>query len=349
MSLESYNTHSNVISKLNKDIRQASKMMSKQEARFLVTAYYDMQKDRIRQNNRLFQATNSDQPHQSIQWLFDQSAILEKQVGKMLDYYSGANNVGMWMRANKGIGPIIAAGFLSYIDITRAPTAGRIWSYTGYVPDVSWGSAESNKTKIKENFPEWNLKPSTILSTEQVYVIMAFFNRNPENVFESFKDEETGDYNQITFSDLATYLARPPFNPGMKLLAWKVGESFVKVGGSEEPNYGHLVIRRKIYEKNKNERGEYAGLAKRLLEERNWDKNTVTYKALVEGKLSDGYIHARAKRWAVKIFLSHLHHVMYVDHYGKLPPRPFALEHLGHVDYIPPFVPFEDFVTLKDN
>lgn len=42
-----------------------------------------------------------------------------------------------------------------------------------------------------------------------------------------------------------------------------------------------------------------------------------------------------------------LHHVMYVDHYGKLPPRPFALEHLGHVDYIPPFVPFENFVTVK--
>ena len=346
--MDAYYTHSPVIQKLNKDIREASKLMSRQEVRCLVGCYYDMQKDRIGHSNRLFQATHQEIPHQSIQWLFDQSLVLEKQVGKMLDYYSGAHPVGLWMRENKGIGPIIAAGFLAYIDITRAPTAGRIWSYTGYVPDINWHSAETNRTKIKEHFTDWELKPSTVLSTEQVYAILDFYKRNPENIFESFKDEETGKYNTITFGEMATYLAKPPFNPNMKLLAWKLGESFVKVGGSEEPNYGHLIHRRKIYEKKKNEAGEYKELADRLLREKNWDKSTSTYKALVNGKLSDGHIHSRSKRWAVKIFLSHLHHIMYVHHYGKLPPRPFALEHLGHVDYIPPFVPFEDFVTVDN-
>lgn len=342
------NVHAPVIDKLSKDIKEASKLMSKQEARFLVDAYYNMQKDRIRQNNRLFQATNSDTPHASIGWLFDQSLILEKRIGKMLDYYSGASTVGMWLRENKGIGPIIAAGLLAYIDITRAPTAGRIWSYTGYVPDVNWHSADTNKTKIRERFPDWNLQPSTVLSTEQIYEIMDFYKRNPENVFASFKDEETDEFKSITFGELAIYLAKPPFNPGLKTLAWKIGESFVKVSGQEEPNYGHLIIRRKIYEKKKNEAGEYKHLAERLLAEKRWDKTTATYKSLISGKLSDGHIHSRSKRWAVKIFLSHMHHIMYVDHYNKLPPRPFAIEHLGHVDYIPPFVPFEDYVTVRE-
>lgn len=338
------NEHVAVVGKLDKDVKDASKLMSRQEARFLVDSYYNMQRDRIRQNNRLLQATNSDTPHQSIAWLFDQNLILETRIGKMLDYYSGASPVGLWMRENKGIGPIIAAGLLSYIDITKAPTAGRIWSYSGYIPEINWHSADTNRIKILEQFPNWGLKPSTVLSTEQIYEIMNFYKRNPENVFNSFKDEETDIVKSITFSDMTTYLAKPPFNPGLKTLCWKIGESFVKVSSSTNPNYGHLVIRRKIYEKKKNEEGGYKVIADRLLSEKSWDKSTVTYKALSSGKLSDGHIHARSKRWAVKIFLSHLHHMMYMSHYNKLPPRPFALEHLGHVDYIPPFVPFEDFL-----
>jgi hypothetical protein len=41
-----------------------------------------------------------------------------------------------------------------------------------------------------------------------------------------------------------------------------------------------------------------------------------------------------ARRWAVKIFLSHVHQVMYYDHFKEAPPRPFAIEHLGHAHMI---------------
>jgi hypothetical protein len=47
-------------------------------------------------------------------------------------------------------------------------------------------------------------------------------------------------------------------------------------------------------------------------------------------------VHARAKRFAVKMFISHLHHMMYVAKYGTNPPRPFAIEILGHAHYVRP-------------
>jgi len=52
------------------------------------------------------------------------------------------------------------------------------------------------------------------------------------------------------------------------------------------------------------------------------------------GKLPPAHIHARAKRWAVKIFLAHWHHVAYMIEYKKAPPKPYSLEHLGHVHMI---------------
>ena len=50
--------------------------------------------------------------------------------------------------------------------------------------------------------------------------------------------------------------------------------------------------------------------------------------------MPDFNIDARARRYAVKIFLSHLHAVMYWEEYKKAPPKPFAIQHLGHAHEI---------------
>lgn len=330
-------TMSPVIERISNDVKNAAKLMSKQEARYLVDSYYAMQKDRIRQGNRSSQADNSGEPSLAIKWLADQSLLLEDRVGKMLDYYSAANRVGRWCRENKGIGPIIAAGLLAYIDITRAPTAGHIWSYAGINPDIQWADTEANKKRLKTFLDKGNKDE---LTNEEIFKVATDFNRNPNNLLEYFTDKETGDRLQPTLEDMAKYLARPPFNQNLKVLQWKIGESFVKIQNSKGNHYGLLVLQRKEYETNKNERGDYKELAARILSSKNWQKGTPTFRALNEGKLSTGHIHSRSKRWAVKIFLSHLHEVMYVDHFGTMPPKPFAIEHLGHAHYIPPFVDF---------
>ena len=43
--------------------------------------------------------------------------------------------------------------------------------------------------------------------------------------------------------------------------------------------------------------------------------------------LPPGQIHDRARRWAVKLFISHMHEVMHWDYFGRAPAYPFIFEH----------------------
>ena len=127
-----------------------------------------------------------------------------------------------------------------------------------------------------------------------------------------------------------------PWNANLKTLCWKIGESFVKVKNHESDIYGKIYDTRKRLEEERNEAGLFADQAKAKLERYKIDKKTEAYKAYSKGKLPPGHIHSRAKRYAVKLFLAHYHHVSFELHYGKPPPKPFVIEHLGHAHYKAP-------------
>lgn len=124
-----------------------------------------------------------------------------------------------------------------------------------------------------------------------------------------------------------------PWNAALKVLCWKIGESFVKVSGNPEAVYGQIYVQRKEYERGKNEREEYRAQAEAVILSRPTHAQKETYAA---GKLPDGHIHARAKRYAVKLFLSHYHEIAYVAHFGKKPPLPYPISILGHAHKIEP-------------
>lgn len=126
-----------------------------------------------------------------------------------------------------------------------------------------------------------------------------------------------------------------PWNADLKTLAvFKLGESFVKVQNREADFYGKLFAERKALYTAKNEAGDFADEAARVLENRKIGKATDAYKAYSEGRLPKAHIHARARRYAVKMFLSHLHEVMYEDRYGQKPAKPWIIDIGGHADYI---------------
>lgn len=121
-----------------------------------------------------------------------------------------------------------------------------------------------------------------------------------------------------------------PWNATLKTLCFKIGESFVKTSNSDKSFYGKLYKERKAKETEKNEQGLFKEKAEHQLSIKNYKSGTVTYDRLTSGMLSDGHLHARARRYAVKIFLSHLHDVMYRAILGCKPPLPFAIAILGH-------------------
>lgn len=131
-----------------------------------------------------------------------------------------------------------------------------------------------------------------------------------------------------------------PWNGRLKALCWKIGESFVKVSGRNEMNYGHIYKNRKVLEYQRNEQGAYAEQAASLLLEFNFGKETQAYKALSKGKLAPGHLHARAKRYAVKLLLAHYHEAMFTWYFKMQPPPAYILSVGGHYGYIPPMVKF---------
>lgn len=149
-----------------------------------------------------------------------------------------------------------------------------------------------------------------------------------------------GKYVVPTSSSLKSYLAKPPYNTNLKKICYLIGESFIKVKGRGSL-YGRLYEERKAFETARNEEGYYAEQAAQYLQEKNWGKDTESYKAYIEGKLPKIQLHRRALRYAVKMFISHLWEAMYIAEYGHRPEAQiYPIEYMGHTDYLEPEVPY---------
>lgn len=131
----------------------------------------------------------------------------------------------------------------------------------------------------------------------------------------------------------------------LKTLCWKIGKVFEKFKNNDKCYYGKIINLRRAYEEEKNERGDYAEQAKKLLQEKNWRAiESNVYKIYQEGKLPPSHLSQRCRRYAVKMFLSHLFEVWYIMDHGCLPPAPYPIAHMGHAHYIEP--PNKEIVGL---
>ena len=126
-----------------------------------------------------------------------------------------------------------------------------------------------------------------------------------------------------------------PYNARLKVLCYKIGESFVKVANKDGAFYGQLYGQFKAAEIGKNESGQYASAAKHEIETKKFSNDTATKKRLLEGKLSDAHLHARAKRKTTKIFLSHYWQKAREARGLEMPP-PFSIQILNHTGMIEP-------------
>lgn len=256
------------LDRLARDVKETATSIEADEARGLVKLYYELQEHRmaVRSQERTLEKAN--RPSRVQNHFATQLTTLEKQMQSVLDTYSTSTEVGRWSRSILGIGPVLAAGLLAHIDITRAPTVGHIWRYAGLDPTVKWNKGEKR-----------------------------------------------------------------PWNADLKVLCWKIGDSFVKVSGRDDAFYGKVYRERKQFEVARDESGGNAETAAKTLEQRRIvDKAT---RACYEsGHLPPGRLDLRARRYATKLFLAHWHEVAYIAEFGKEPPLPYPIAHLGHAHKI---------------
>jgi len=312
-----------LMQRIGKDTKAAAANLGRREARYMVDAYYMIQENRKRSSNQVRALDKTEEPNAVVDWFASQFLSLEKSIARALDAYSAASDLGMWARSIKGIGPIIAAGLLAHIDLTLTPTAGCIWRFAGLDPTLKWVGAKEAAGIVSDV-----MGSDKKVSQEHVIECARRINRKPEALTKA--RDAVLDKSKWTREVLKAAVSMRPWNAALKTLCWKIGESFVKVSGNEKSFYGQLYLKRRIDEGVKNEAGDYADQAAAIMRDHPTHAQGKTYK---QGKLPDGHLHARAKRYAVKMFLAHYHEKG--RKLAGLPvPNPYPIEHLGHADKI---------------
>lgn len=146
---------------------------------------------------------------------------------------------------------------------------------------------------------------------------------------------------EVSVDDLESYLAKPPYNTQLKTCCYNIAACFVR-NKNRGSLYGEIYDKRLAEETVSNDSLKYKDQAYQLLKEKKYDDNK-TRSCLEQGKLSSGHIDMRARRYAVKLFISHVFEAMYFLEYRKEPPQHYILAIGGHHDYIPPEVDYHLF------
>ena len=109
--------------------------------------------------------------------------------------------------------------------------------------------------------------------------------------------------------------SKSTYNSNLKEVCVDIGKNFVKYSSKQNCFYGKLYLQELDRRTDLNEKGEYLNLAKQSLEsfnskDKNWLKDKPVYES---GKIPQQRLEAQAQRYAVKIFLAHLHAVVYYE------------------------------------
>lgn len=194
------------------------------------------------------------------------------------------------------------------------------------------------------------------VTDEVISMVMAKHNRhyrsivNGLNYLKKKPDDDPYKKWKDSYSKdgLEKYLSKVPYSQDMKVLCYKIGDSFVKQS-NKGSLYGRLYKERKAQEMAKNEAGEYANYARVCLERRKGNGAEKTLQTYHAGKLPDIQIERRARRYAVQIFISHVFEAMYIDKYGKYPADIYTVANMeNHQDYIGPENDYFDFIKKPE-
>lgn len=346
------------VARLNRDLKNASKLLTHAQARYLVDAYYMMQDDRKRSNNQIRALEENSEPSDVIEWFGLTATKIEDDLRSVLGIWARTFKAGRWAQSINGIGNVISAGLLAFIDIAKAPTAGCIWSLAGIESTSRWQSRE----KVAAELASW----PNILTNDHFEVIFKEWGRSPASMaralcglpnYSPSAARELIKNANIKKKDVIAYLAKRPYNAALKTIAYHIGECIVRASSSPKDIYGKVYYARKKLEIERNEQGLFAGQAKKELENKDYGRDTDAYcwyagcltpeKAAairnnpkpaagdalkMAGEPGSGmamlppaHIHARARRYTAKLFLAHFHEALWREKHGGIEsmPKPY--------------------------
>jgi len=310
--------------RLTADLKEASKLLGAKEARWLVDTYQSIQKLRIAVGNRIEAASLEGEPASVLNWNLGNLLILEGDITAAIKVFSNSYASGVWLQGICGIGPILAAGILATFDIRTAPTVGHWWRYAGLDPTLRWLSSDDAKKLAKavvgpqsvevtwdhivEAARQVKRRPDSIVKAHWML-------KSKANTRKTNKPKEVVDKPPLTkVDDLAKALAVRPFNASAKKLCFLISDQFVRQRNRTNGRfYGSIYEERKAYDQERNNKGLLADQARKG-----------------SSRCTDRHIELRARRYVVKMFMSHFHAKFYEEYYGKDAPLPYPFtDHCG--------------------
>ena len=327
----------------------------------LVARYYGVQKPRVAAGNRLQKDEKKGKPHDIPTFFWHNLYKMEDNLRYAFAAFVKEYRVGRCLLDWHGVGPVIAAGLTATLDVRRAPTSGNFYSFAGLNPAVHQQTDTKIKSLLSDELAS-GFTDATIVTEDQFATICGRLGRKPQlvrNLFAFLAKTKTSP-KTIKVGALKKVLMLRPWSQFVKtLVVGKAVPCFLKCGSSDKDVYAKLWYMRRDKEWLANLRGEFAGQAQAALSEKSfshatqahlWYSGRVSLKAAEiwvannkagmpmeenavkpdkEGcgpqMLPPGRIRSRATRFVGKIFLSHVHMVMYKDFYGTEPPLPYVL------------------------
>ena len=304
-------------------------MTEKATMRNLFEIYCDSQQFRMRTVSRLKKASNDGSFQGVGEEVIEGYLALEHVIAKRLKSQMKGHPMSQWLYANYGIGPILAAGLIAYIDdIERFGTVSKLWKYSGM---GTTQICEDCKKRIIEDGARgaWIMHTADRLEEQ---------NSKKKDQKKKVKREEL----IIRATDMVCLCPHPhgktiaqrkitgqmlDYNPKFKNLCYLIGDQFIKQLKSPY---------RKLYDEYKLDYSTRPDLMAEIEERKRAPKNEDD-KHIVKGT---AHVNAMARRKATKLFLSHLWETWRTLE-GLPTPEPYAIGILGHVDKIAPFVTLE--------
>lgn len=152
------------LNKLTKDIRAAAATLNRDEARYLVDTYYQIQDLRISTKNqcRQLDKETTPEPHETLNFFGNNFEVIEKNIKSALKKYVEARPIGQWLLSICGIGEVLAAGLIAHIDITKVQTAGQIQSFAELNPLQTWDKGQKRPFNAKLKTLCWKIGESFV-------------------------------------------------------------------------------------------------------------------------------------------------------------------------------------------
>lgn len=343
-------------SSLTKDMKSylvSIKSVTRSEIRTLVNLFYQTQDNRkaIREQIRAIEQGRasglkdpdgqtqaefkSDEDIAILNWTLKNMTVIENGLRASLKFIVESRTEGRWLLDIVGVGPVLAAGLMGFLDITKANYGANFASYAG-LNDNNRPWLGKEKSRIIVNDIVGDAKQIT---DEMVIEISAKTQWSYAYLTKWAYDQDKKKWSK---EKLISACAKVPYNRELKTHMWKVAMSINYKKNHPDSVYGKILADKQALIIKENEELKYKDYclekAAELRKKGKYDRA----KKYEEGKLPPGHIALRAYRYMEKIFINHVFEEMYRVYYDRRPPIPYALEKLGeeHNVYIEPEVPF---------